>query len=163
MGTESTRPSITDVVLYKVSVKVYGTLRLRDNPTLTFTVCSRHGTHFLKLLQSIEVTKSEGQLYLINGNLCSNTSWPIWEWLTNHPRIHQSPFLLMRLLTQSHRGQWRISRRSAFARRSFADRYEIETTTELATGQLNRRAKPWIWGQPLSRHRQFRRRFVYSL
>ena len=39
---------------------------------------------------------------------------------------------------------------------------EVEVT-DLATSQLNRRAKPWVWGRPPRPHRQLRRHFVYSL
>jgi hypothetical protein len=60
-------------------------------------------------------------------------------------------------------GWWRLFRREAFAGQSFADAKEIEQATMLATQQLNRRAKPWIWGRPSRPHRQLRRRLVYCL
>jgi hypothetical protein len=60
-------------------------------------------------------------------------------------------------------GWWRLFRREALAGQRFADHTELETATHLATTQLNRRAKPWVWDRPPRRHRQLRRCFVYRL
>jgi len=43
-------------------------------------------------------------------------------------------------------GWWRLYRRDALAGQSLADAQEIGRATEVATVQLNRRAKPWGWG-----------------
>jgi hypothetical protein len=45
-------------------------------------------------------------------------------------------------------GRWRIFRKTALAGRSFADPDEICYATQVATAQLNARARPWIWGRP---------------
>ncbi len=45
-------------------------------------------------------------------------------------------------------GWWRLYRRDALAGQMFADTQEIERATEVAIVSLNRRAKPWGWGQP---------------
>ncbi|HET8632152.1 MAG TPA: hypothetical protein VFL91_32395, partial [Thermomicrobiales bacterium] len=58
---------------------------------------------------------------------------------------------------------WRLYRRAALAGQSFADDQDIEQATAVATKQLNRRARPWVWGHPPRPPRRLRRRFVYSL
>ncbi len=45
----------------------------------------------------------------------------------------------------------------------FADPDEIACATQVATAQLNARARPWIWGRPQPEPRSYRRRFVYLL
>ena len=45
----------------------------------------------------------------------------------------------------------------------YPDPYEIAHATQVATAQLNARARPWIWGRPQPKHRSYRRRFVYAL
>jgi hypothetical protein len=40
---------------------------------------------------------------------------------------------------------------------------ELEHATRVATGQLNRRAGPWVWGRPPPPARKLRRKFVYRL
>jgi len=144
-------------------VWVYGALRPCDGQALTFTAPSRNTAGFLTLLEAIDAANPNGDLYLINDNLSSHTSWPIREWLAEHPRVHQEPVPTGACWLNLIEGWWRIFRRNAFAGQSFADHHEIETATDLATGQLNRRARPWIWGRPPRPHRQLRRRFVYSL
>ncbi len=58
---------------------------------------------------------------------------------------------------------WRIFRRHALAGQTFADSTEIAHATELATAQLNARAKPWVWGRLPPPSRPRRRRFIYLL
>jgi hypothetical protein len=58
---------------------------------------------------------------------------------------------------------WRIFRRHALAGQTFADSGEIAQVTEMATTQLNSRAKPWVWGRSLPPPRVRRRRFTYLL
>ena len=60
-------------------------------------------------------------------------------------------------------GWWRMFRRAALAGQSFADGREIDQAARVAAAQLNRRAAPWVWGQPPKPPRHRRRRFVYSL
>jgi hypothetical protein len=60
-------------------------------------------------------------------------------------------------------GWWRIFRRQALAGQTFADPDEIARATEVATAQLNARARPWIWGRPQPKPRTYRRHFVYIL
>ena len=60
-------------------------------------------------------------------------------------------------------GWWRIFRRHALAGQDFADPDEIACATQVATAQLNARARPWIWGRPQPKPRSYRRRFIYTL
>src|SRR5438046_7481626 len=60
-------------------------------------------------------------------------------------------------------GWWRIFRRQALAGQAFADPDEIAHATQVATAQLNARARPWIWGRPQPKPRSYRRRFIYTL
>src|SRR5215213_674651 len=55
------------------------------------------------------------------------------------------------------------SGRQAFAGQCFADSYEIDLATRVATRQLNRKASPWVWGRPPKSPRHRRRTFVYHL
>jgi hypothetical protein len=142
---------------------VYGSLRPRDGRALTFTAPSRNTTGFLQLLDAIDAANPEGELYLITDHLSSHTNGPVRDWLADHPRVHQEPVPTGACWLNLMEGWWRLFRRDAFAGQSFADHWEIETATKLATCQLNRRAKPWIWGRPPRPYRHLRRRFVYSL
>jgi hypothetical protein len=65
--------------------------------------------------------------------------------------------------THLQEGWWRIFRKTALAGQSFADPDEIAHATQVATAQLNARARPWIWGRPQPKHRSYRRRFIYTL
>jgi hypothetical protein len=144
-------------------VWVYGALRPCDGQALTLTAPSRNTAGFRTLLDAIDVANPLGELYLINDNLSSHSSGPIREWLAVHPRVQQDPVPTGACWLTLIEGWWRLFRRDAFAGQSFADHTEIDAATTLATCQLTRRAKPWIWGRPPRPHRQLRRRFVYSL
>ena len=58
---------------------------------------------------------------------------------------------------------WRLFRRAALAGQSFANDREIARATTVATAQLNRRARPCVWGQPPRPHRPLRRLLVYRI
>jgi hypothetical protein len=58
---------------------------------------------------------------------------------------------------------WRLFRRAALAGQTFVDAEEIAQATGVATRQLNRRAKPWVWGRPHRLPHRLRRHFLYSL
>jgi hypothetical protein len=45
---------------------------------------------------------------------------------------------------QKMKAWWRLFKRQALAGVDFADSYEIDQATRVATGQLNRKAKPWV-------------------
>jgi hypothetical protein len=102
-------------------------------------------------------------LYLIADNLASHSSRPIREWLAVHPRIRHAFIPVGAAWLNLIEVWWRLFRRKAFAGQSLADDRDIAYVTRTATAQLNRRAKPWVWGRPPRTHRSLRRRFVYCL
>ncbi|HEX4207120.1 MAG TPA: hypothetical protein VHZ51_23560 [Ktedonobacteraceae bacterium] len=57
----------------------------------------------------------------------------------------------------------RLFRRDAFAGQSFANADEIERAMQVATAQLNHRAKPWVWGRPPKTRRHLHRLLYYRL
>jgi hypothetical protein len=142
---------------------VYGALGVRDGQTLTQTAPGRNTAGYLTLLQALDQAYPTGELYLIADNLSSHTSAPIQAWLAEHPRVHHAFIPVGAAWLNLIEGWWRLLRRAAFAGQCFANRGEIALAVRVATFQLNARARPWIWGRPPPPHRQFRRRFVYSL
>ena len=134
-----------------------------DGQALTLTAPARNTVGFQRLLAAIDAANPEGDLYLIADNLSSHKRAPIQAWLAEHPRVHVVPLPTGACWLNLIEGWWRLFRREALAGQSFADHTELATATHLATTQLNRRAKPWVWGRPPRRHRQLRRCFVYRL
>jgi hypothetical protein len=59
--------------------------------------------------------------------------------------------------------RWHIFREATLTRRPFANRYDIEHATPLATNQLNSRTNPWIRGRRAPPTRRLRRRYVYTV
>ena len=144
-------------------VWVYGALRVGDGHDLTLTARSRNTAGYLRLLNAIDTASPEGDLYLITDNLSSHTSGPIQEWLAAHPRVHQVFIPKGACWLNLQEPWWRLFRREALAGPTFADGNEIEQAAEIATQQLNRRAKPWVWGRPPRTPRYRRRAFMYHL
>jgi transposase len=142
---------------------IYGALRVRDGQVRTQTASARNTAGYLDLLGALERDNPDGDLYLITDNLSSHTSGPIREWLAAHPRVHQVFIPVGAAWLNLIEAWWRLLRRAAYAGQCFADRAEIACATRVATGQLNRRAHPWVWGRPAPPHRQLRRHFVYRL
>jgi hypothetical protein len=144
-------------------VWVYGALRVRDGQALTFTAPARNTVGYRQLLGALDVANPLGDLYVISDNLSSHKSPPIREWLSAHPRVHAVYIPKGASWLNLQEPWWRLLRREAFAGQTFADAAEIDYATHVATAQLNRRAKPWIWGRPAPPHRHRRRCFVYRL
>jgi DDE superfamily endonuclease len=144
-------------------VWVYGALRVRDGQALTLTAPSRNTAGYLRLLQAVAAANPVGQLNIITDNLTSHKSPPIQEWLAANPRAPQVFIAVGACWLNLQEGWWRLLRRDAFAGQSFIDDDEITEAVRLATGQLNVRAQPWVWGRPPKPHRTFRRHFVYSI
>jgi hypothetical protein len=144
-------------------VWVYGALRVRDGEGVTLTSRSRNTAGYRQLLEAVAAANPEGDLYVITDNLASHKSAPILEWLAAHPRITQVFIPVGACWLNLQEAWWRLFRREALAGQSFADDREITLATGVATRQLNRRAKPWVWGRPPRPHRPLRRTFVYRL
>lgn len=145
-------------------VWVYGALRVRDGQALMLTRRSRNTEGYLRLLQAVERANPSGELYLITDNLSSHKSPPIRKWLEEHPRVKQV-FIQVGAcwLNLQEEAWWRLFRREALAGQTFANGEEIERAARVATVQLNRRAKPWLWGRERKPRRHRRRSFVYRL
>jgi DDE superfamily endonuclease len=144
-------------------VWVYGALRVRDGRALAFTAPSRNTAGYRRLLEALDQTNPAGELYVISDNLSSHKSPPIQEWLDAHPRVHPVFIPKGASWLNLQEAWWRLFRHEALAGQSFADHIEIDYATQVATRQLNRRAKPWVWGRPAPPPRHRRRRFIYCL
>jgi hypothetical protein len=142
-------------------VWVYGALAVRDGQVLTQTAPARNTAGYLALLHAVDATYPRGDLFLIADNLASHLSGPIREWLAAHPRIQHAFIPVGAAWLNLIAGWWRLFRRKAFAGVSVANAEDIAYATGIATAQLNRHARPWIWGRPAPPHRSLRRCFMY--
>ena len=142
---------------------VYGALAIRTGQALTLTTLARNTTGYLQLLTQIAVAYPDGEIRLIADNLSSHTSAPVRDWLAQHPRIQHVFIPVGACWLNLIEPWWRLLRRAAYAGQTFIDTQEIATATSIATDQLNRRARPWVWGRPPAIPRKLRRRFVYLL
>ncbi len=100
---------------------------------------------------------------MITGNLSSRDSRSTRAWLAGHPRIRHAFIPKGACWLNMQEGRWRIFRRQALAGQDFAGPDEITHATQVATAQLNARARPWIWGRSQPKPRSYRRRFIYTL
>ncbi len=144
-------------------VWVFGALRVEDGKSLTFTSRSRNSEGYLKLLRKIERAIPEGLVYLVADNLKTHKSAVVGEWLEGHPRIEHAFVPKGAAWLNLIEAWWRLFRRQALAGQCFADGYEIDQATRVATRQLNRKSSPWVWGRPPKPPRHRRRTFVYRL
>ena len=121
---------------------------MRDGKELTRCAASRNSTNYIALLRDIEADNATGDIFIITDNLSSHTSAQTRAWLAEHPRLHQVFIPTGACWLNLQEGWWRLFRRDALAGQSFANPDELEQATRIATAQLNRRAKPGIWGRP---------------
>jgi len=142
---------------------VYGGLRVADGQAITMCAPSRNSTAYQDFLQRAEHANPEGTIYVITDNLSSHNSKSTRAWLEDHPRIRHAFIPKGACWLNLQEGWWRIFRKTALAGQSFADPDEIALATQVATAQLNARARPWIWGRPQPKPRSYRRRFIYTL
>jgi transposase len=142
---------------------VFGALRVEDGKSLTFTSRSRNSKSYLRLLQKIEHAIPQGLIYLIADNLKTHKSALVREWLQKHPRIEHAFIPKGAAWLNLIEAWWRMFRRQALAGVDFADSYEIAQAARVATRQLNRKAKPWVWGRPPRSPRHRRRTLVYRI
>src|SRR6516225_9236622 len=142
---------------------VYGGLRVADGQAVTLCASSRNSAFYQDFLQLEEQANPEGMIYVITDNLSSHDSKSTRAWLEGHPRICHAFIPKGACWLNLQEGWWRIFRRQALAGQAFADPDEIAYATQVATAQLNARARPWIWGRPQPKPRSYRRRFIYIL
>ena len=124
---------------------------------------SRNSSHYQRFLQQVEDANPHSQIVIITDNLSSHNSKDTRAWLEGHPRIQHAFIPKGACWLNLQEGWWRIFRKAALAGQSFADPDEIAHATQVATAQLNARARPWIWGRPQPKPRSYRRRFMYTL
>jgi hypothetical protein len=88
---------------------------------------------------------------------------PLWngQLKAEHQRIRQVFIPKGACWLNLQESWWRLFRRQALAGQCFADTGEIALATRAATGQLNQRARPWVWGRPQPSPRYRRRLFAY--
>jgi hypothetical protein len=141
----------------------YGALRERDGQALTLTTRARNTAGYLQLLDAADAANPEGERYRIADNLSSHKSPPIAEWLTAHPRVPQVFIPKGACWLNLQEPWWRLFRKAALAGQTFADGEEIDHAPAIATRQLNRRAKPWVWDRPPRPKRRLRRCLVYRI
>jgi DDE superfamily endonuclease len=144
-------------------VWVYGALRERDGQAITLTTRARNTVGYLQLLDAVDAANPACELALIADNLSSHKSPPIDCWLAAHPRVQQVFIPKGACWLNLQEAWWRLFRKTALAGQTFADGDEIDHATAVATRQLNRRAKPWIWGRPPRPKRYLRRCLVYRV
>ena len=142
-------------------VWVYGALRVCDGQAITLTTRSRNTAGYRHLLGAIAAANPTGDLYLISDTLSSHKRPPIQAWLTEPPRVRHVFIPVGACWLNLQAAWWRIFRRAAFAGQTFAGGEEIDRATEVATQQLNARAKPWVWGRPPPPPRVLRHSYVY--
>jgi hypothetical protein len=142
---------------------VYGALRVRDGQALPRTAPSRNTSGYLARLDAVAEANPAGELSVITDNLSSHKSQPIQAWLTAHPRVQQVFIPVGACWLNLIEAWWRPFRREALAGQDRGDARDVAEATRAATGRLNRRATPWVWGRPPRPPRQRRRRFVYRL
>lgn len=144
-------------------VWVYGALRVGDGQAVTLTTRSRNTAGYLQLLEVIAAANPDGEVRVITDNLASHKSPPILDWLAEHPRIRQVFIPVAACWLNLQEAWWRLFRRAALAGQSFANDADITQATTVATAQLNRRAKAWVWGRMPKPHRHLRRLLVYRI
>lgn len=142
---------------------VYGGLRVADGHAVTCTAPSRNSAGYQRFLGLVEQANPAGDIVVITDNLSSHSSYTTRTWLADHPRIRQVFIPKGASWLNLQEAWWRIFRRYALAGQSFAGPPEIALATQVATAQLNTRARPWVWGRPPPPPRRRRRTFVYRL
>lgn len=123
----------------------------------------RNSACYIQFLTQIEATHPVGNLYLVTDNLSSHLSLAVRTWLADHPRLNQVFIPKGACWLNLQEGWWRLLRKTALAGQTFADSTETALAVQVATSQLNARAKPWVWGRPQMPPRYRRRSFVYHL
>lgn len=144
-------------------VWIYRALRVRDGKEITRCAAARNSKNYLELLKDIEADNPMGDIFIVPDNLSSHSSLETRTWLAEHPRLQHVFTPKGACWLNLQEGWWWLFRRDAFAGQSFANADEIERAMQVATAQLNHRAKPWIWGRPPKMRRHLHRLFCYRL
>ena len=100
---------------------VYGGLRVADGQAVTMCAPSRNSSYYQLFLQQVEDTSPHSQIVIITDNLSSHDSKATRAWLEDHPRIRHAFIPKGACWLNLQEGWWRIFRKTALARQSFAD------------------------------------------
>jgi transposase len=142
---------------------VFGALRPADGQVVTLTGPSRNSAGYQHLLAKVAAANPTGAIIVVTDNLSTHSSWSTRQWLAERPRISQVFIPKGACWLNLQEGWWRLFRHEALAGQSFANPDEITLATEVATAQLNVRARPWIWGRPPPPTRYRRRVLIYRI
>jgi DDE superfamily endonuclease len=142
---------------------VYGALRVRDGQAVTLTASSRNSAGYQQLLGLVGQANPSGELAVITDNPSSHSSFATRTWLAEHPRIRQVFVPVGACWLNLQEAWWRPFRRAALAGQAFATAKEVTLATQVATLQLNARARPWTWGRPAPSPRYRRRVLTYRI
>jgi hypothetical protein len=140
-----------------------GALRGGDGQTVTLTARSRNTAGDRQRLEAVAAANPAGAVRVITDNLARHKSPPILDWRAAHPRSQQVFIPVAACWLNVPAAWWRLFRRAALAGQSCANDHAIDQATTVATAQLNRRAKPWVWGRPPQPRRSLRRLLVYRI
>jgi hypothetical protein len=144
-------------------VWVYGGLRVGDGHAVTLTASSRNSVGYQQFLGLVEQANPTGKIAVITDNLSSHSSFSTRTWLAEHPRIRQVFIPKGACWRNFQEAWWRLFRRAALAGQTFACPWEITLATQVATCQLNARARPWLWGRPAPSPRYRRHVLTYRI
>jgi len=144
-------------------VLVFGALRAHDGQAVSFMAPSRNRTGYRQLLNALAIVNPTGALYVITDNLASHKSPPLQARVEAHRCVQRVCIPQGASWLPLQEAWWREFRRAAFAGQSFADDIKLDYATQVTTRQLNRRAKPRVWGRPVPSPGHHRRHFVYCL
>jgi hypothetical protein len=142
---------------------VYGGLRIRDGHAVTMCAERRNSLCYQNFLALLVAENSVGQIVVVTDNLSSHTSFSTREWLAEHPRIRQVFIPKNACWLNLQEPRWRMFRRQGLAGQELASGNDIRRVTEVATAQLNAKAKPWIWGRPPPPKRVYRLKMTYRI
>jgi DDE superfamily endonuclease len=131
--------------------------------TSKFSVAKLFGKVHIALLAEIEIANPTSDIFVITDNLPSHNSAETRAWLMEHPRIQHVFIPKKACWLNLQEGWWRLFRRDALAGQSEANADEIEQAACVATVQLNRRARPWVWERPPKTRRNLHFLFSYRL
>jgi len=136
---------------------------VRDGKEITRCAAACNSQNYIELLKDSEGDNPTGDIFMVTDNLSSHNSLETRTWLVEHPRLQHVFIPTGACWLNLQEGWWRLFRRDAFAGQSFATANEIERAMQVATVQLNHRAKPWVWGRPPKTRRHLHRLLCYRL
>nr|WP_275407956.1 transposase [Actinoplanes regularis] len=136
---------------------------MRDGHAVTMCADRRNSLCYQDFLTLLEKGNPAGEIVVVTDNLSSHTSVSTREWTLGHPRIRQVFIPENACWLNLQEPWWRMFRRQGLAGQQLASGSDIRTVTAVATGQLNAKAKPWIWGATAATERVNRLKATYKI